>query len=789
MGRVVGGKGGMTRLFEWLLGLERVRLGADAPLSLRFATAPAAWIMLIGAVIAVVLVFRLYRRQRVPSGWRWALMALRFCVIMTGLFMIGRPMVVLQRNEVEPSVVAVMVDSSASMATDDGPLGASRWHGGGTALFSTANALIPSLLGRHEAEVWTFDSAATRIGRASSMDGAALLMKKLEESKPAGRASDLASSVLQVLEATRGVKLAGLVVVSDGRQTALGALETALASADARGVSIHSVAVGSEAPKIDAEASSVHAAEDAFVQDLVRVQVQLEFRGLAESTPFSLELRDKATGEVLSSRRAEAEGDTETWRGDLTYRPTSIGRRILTAGVAPLTGEENTSNNTIELSITAHDTRLSVLYVEDQPRYEYRYLKNMLIRERTLESSCLLLSATAGFTQEGTRPIAQFPRSEEELGRYDVVILGDVDPRGDWLSPAQETLLVDHVSQRGGGLAFVAGERYMPHRLRGTKLEKLLPVRLLPNFNGPYEGTYADPFIPRLTAEGRESRLFAWDESGGTTDLVSSMPGWFWFASVKGSQPGATVLATHPSARAGEEDAPLAVLGRHGVGRTFYLGSDDLWRWRQYAGEGYYNHLWLQIIRTLGRGRRFGADRGWRIETDRRRYELGREVRVELVAGSGRAQPLPPRPTILATDLNDQPVARIELSRGGTDLSLATGVLVPARTGVLSLAVEGVLPADAGAPAPRTIEVFAMDRERGRTEADPSFLRTISEASGGTFRRIDDDLSDLAAAIPDRSVQIAADVEESIWDTRLMLILFTALIATEWVIRKAIGLN
>src|SRR5207249_5022284 len=75
------------------------------------------------------------------------------------------------------------------------------------------------------------------------------------------------------------------------------------------------------------------------------------------------------------------------------------------------------------------DAKIAVVYVDGYPRWEYRYLKNEMIRDTTVDISCLLTSADPSFAQEGDRPIKRFPESIQELLDYDVVIFGDVDPR------------------------------------------------------------------------------------------------------------------------------------------------------------------------------------------------------------------------------------------------------------------------------------------------------------------------------------------------------------------------
>ena len=51
-----------------------------------------------------------------------------------------------------------------------------------------------------------------------------------------------------------------------------------------------------------------------------------------------------------------------------------------------------------------------------------------------------------------------------------------------------------------------------------------------------------------------------------------------------------------------------------------------------------------------------------------------------------------------------------------------------------------------------------------------------------------DELASLADGIEDRSVAIADDLAEPLWDTKLVLLLFVLIITTEWVVRKSMDL-
>ena len=822
----------MNEMLHWLLGLEYIRIDDGAPLSIRFATPPAPWIMLVGAVLAIIVVFRVYRREALRGAWRWPLMGLRLGVIMFVLLLLGRPMLVMRRHQVEPSVVAVLVDRSASMARADvtmspnddhrAPPPESRWSTALRAVAAPAGGLISRLLspnadaptgerirdganGRVRVELWDFGAGASRLGSIGREDQIPALRQRLESIQPVQPRTDIARALASVLAQTRGTHLAGIILVSDGRQTTASSIETALARAQARSVPVYVVAAGSPVPPRDVAITSLWHEDDVFVFDAVSLDVRLTLRGFETPAPIEVELQDPDTGEVLSRSTVDVTQGQTVCRAELQYRPSTVGRKTLRVVAVSQSDEEDLENNQADAVINVHDEKLSVLYIEGVPRFEYRYLKNLLLRESTMESSCLLLEATPGFSQEGTRPILRFPRSVEELNRYEVVIFGDVDPRGDWLSPVQESMLVDFVSSHGGGIAFIAGERNMPHRLRRTRLEKLLPVRISPRFFGRYEQTLDEPFLPKLTTEGLAHPIFRFASLPvDNQELIAALPGWFWFAQVEGPKPAATVLAVHASARGPAGPAPLAVLGRYGAGRTFYLGTDDLWRWRQYVGESYYENVWLQIIRTLARGRKLGPGRRWRFQTDQQQYDLGQTVNIELTdLRAGDLATVDEVPVSVRDQRGDlvgrlvmAPSALTVQADAGSDVSLQNampvtfeGRFVPPRNGGFTFYAD--VPTRTARPQPVAVSVTVMarDPERLQPEADYEALMQLADRSGGAFHLATDDLAALARGIPDRSVDVPDDVEEPLWDTRLALMLFMGLIVTEWIIRKAVGLT
>lgn len=794
----------MQGLLEWLLGLERIRL-SDGPLSFELAQPPAAWVMLAGAILVFLLVGFVYRYEHGHRRLRVFLAVVRACVLLLVLGMLSRPHLVLRRERVDPSVVAVLVDASSSMNVADGLAPGEATSSGAASgpadgritrhaqvMKWLSSGVLESLRRRHRVEVWTFSDAAQRADRAADKG----TIQRMAATQPSGRQSDAGEGLAEVLEQTQGSRLAAVILLGDGRQTLVSGVDRAVELARQRMVPVYATMAGSERGVLDVCVESVAADSRVFLRDIASVRARVGIGGAAEPAEQMVQLVDSESGEVLDRRalrlgassQASEGGAASAFSGEveMRFRPRKAGPLALRVEAMPAEDEVEKGNNSAEVVMQVLDQKLRVLYVEGPPRFEYRFLKNTLLRETTVTSSCLLLDATASFVQEGSEPIRRFPISPGELGAYDLVLLGDVDPRDDWISPSQMAMLVDFVAVRGGGLGFIAGQRAMPQRLRGTPLEKLLPVRIDPDAG---RGVLASnsPFAMAPTADGRRGGLLRFEVDPDQNDAtIAALGDWYWFARVLGRKPGAEVLAVHPTETCADGPMPLLVSGRYGAGRTLFVGSDDVWRWRRYEGEAFYDTFWMNSLRWLSGERRAGAAQPWRLESDRRQYELGTPAAFRLSARDREMAAGVPWVELRIQRADGEAAANIRLERVSGDLAEFEGSYWPDREGVLT-AVAAVPGAASEALPSANVSVHASDAEGRDTRADPAFLASLASRTGGR-RVLPEELSKLARTIPDRSMRIADDVVEPLWDTKLVLLAFVLLLSTEWTARKLKGL-
>ncbi|MCP4589415.1 MAG: hypothetical protein GY842_01595 [bacterium] len=838
------GRSILVRVIEWLLGLDRIQLGRDAPLRLVWDSPHPGWVVVTLSVLVLLFIAFAYRRERGRLRRRVVLAGVRLALAGLLIALLGRPTLILQRNRVSPSQVALMVDTSASMGLTDryvdeslaGAVARGAHLANGEEVAETSrldlvrrslggadHAALRTVLERNRLEVVPFAGGARWLGGAVGAEELGTAVAQMTALTAEGRTTGLASSLEQVLTRSEDGRLAAVILASDGRSTDALPLNGPIALARAQQIPIYALRIGSPAARRDVGIGGLRAERRVFAKDVMAVRAEVFASGLAEATPIELQLVDVDRDRVVARSRVELGGERTRGEVELRAKPIGSGRRRYRVEVVPSGEDADAENNSASVEVRVHDDPLRVLYVEQRPRFEYRYLKNALVREQTIRAAVLLLGADEAFAQEGTDPIRRFPETAEELANYDVVLFGDVAPSGDWLTEAQVEMLVDYVGQQGGGFGMIAGEHNAPHRFRGTGLERLIPVRVDPEPSSSSRGTQSAAFAPQLTPEGSRSRLFRFDlrpsgveqadsglfgpgpsgpgpsgSEGEGTSLVSSLPGWFWYARTLGPARGAEVLLAHPHARTESGPMPLVVVGRYGAGKVLFHGSDDTWRWRRGAGELIYDGYWVQVVRALSRARPAEAGQGMEVRVRKARYACGERVSVavrindsELLARAGE------RVRLTVRDPDGQAVARLDAVRLGGASPCFEGSFVPRSAGTFTIAAEELGPvgpglasgtdgaADPGAAA--LIQVDQAGLEVRHREADHEALERLAEETGGAVVPLDD-LSEAFSAIRDRSQHIPDDVREALWDSRLTLILFVVLITCEWTLRKLSGM-
>ncbi len=672
---------------------------------------------------------------------------------------------------------------------------------------SPRSSLLANLLTQHELRVFRFAGSLSEQQDIAGIGEAAAVAEQILAEEPSGQETDIAGALEQVFSACIDTHLAGIVLMTDGQPTRQTDWSKVASLSRARGAAVYIIPLGSPRPPVDLAVHDVKSDRHVYVGDRAAIDCTVYETGLPEGTAFEIMLRDAVSNELYDSRTLRAHGGARTagqtgsagtQQVELQFRPRAVGQQKLVVEIPALAEELETTNNVQRLQIMVIDDKIRVLYVDGYPRYEYRYLKNTLLLEESIISSTLLLSADRDFPQEGDRPIRRFPRDQEELNEYDVIVFGDVDPREGWISRTQMEMIVEFVNRRGGGFGLIAGEWYGPQRFSGTPIERLIPVDVSQRRADDLLVFARTGFRPELTAAGRDSpimRLLL--DQRQAEQVFQQLPMWYWFHSVTQPRPGTEVLLQHPTLTSGQgalaEPVPLVVVGRYGAGRTFYQGSDDSWRWRRHKGEGFFDTYWIQVMRYLGRNKKLRPTTEISLRTDRRKVDPRSPVVVSLdfEAGAPTAPPaveLPDRVAILMRSATGIKIGDVLLTRLTANSRRFQGSFVPEAAGQIELIFD---PEQYAIDAPRVsalVDVRRVSLESRRPEANLRLMSELAETTGGSVVHPGDAAS-IYELIPDRQYVMPDDITETIWDSNVALLIFVLLITTEWALRKLKGLT
>jgi hypothetical protein len=826
-----------------LFGTGGLTPGRDG-VELVFTYPLAMWEWALAAILACALAWWSYRRLDAP---RWAavlLAGVRAAVLLLVLLLLTGPKLIKPIETLERDWVLVLVDRSASMSLADAPRGE---QGGANAepqrtreeqLRSALARAAPAFadLARERTlvplgfESGTYDLPASEpsAGDKGAGDTGTVALGPWTLSTPEGQRTNIGQALESALQRAAARPLSGIVLISDGRSTdePSRALVRRLI---AERVPVFTLPLGSATALADLAVVRATGPGAAFANDLVPIETVVERRGGGAGASSSVvELIDTATGRVVDQRVVQwpalptdsAEGsDTSAsplrppQKLTLTTTPSLAGRssyQVRVRSDVAATGPDLVpGNDGASVAVTIVDRPMRVLSLDGTPRWEHRFLKNILSREKSMEFASLVLAAGRRFLAEGSIDLQSVPVSPSEWDAFDVIMIGDMGP--EVMSPEQLEQIRRRVSVGGAGLMWVAGPGDTPQAWRGTPLADLLPVSLegdaplrtwdrdvtvtpapLARTLGVMRLSDADPASAAAAASSTASDANA--DAFWPAVISDPATGWSrlrWAQRLDPARlkPGAEALAFGVPVDGVGAPTPLVLTMRFGAGRVVYVATDEVWRWRYGRGEDLPERFYLQLLRLLGRESVERSGRPALLELSPQRAEVGQTVRVsvELVdqalidarpASIGvRIEPADQQG--VATDLTLRPAGTIGPSEGSRTF---VGAWVPQRAGAYRVSVTDALLS--GTPLSQEAVVVRPDDELLRPETDHARLAELSRVTGGRVLG-ENELSELPRLLPRREVRIEGIADErTLWDTWPALLAVLLLLSIEWVGRR-----
>lgn len=602
-----------------------------------------------------------------------------------------------------------------------------------------------------------------------------------------GNGTRVVPAITRLLEeaAATGDPVAGLIVLSDGRQTGdssqseMDALALRARSLD---VAVHTVTLGADATPADLELIQPRAAITAFAGQPLRIPFALKSTGLDPVRP-TVTLRD-AGGKELATKPVDlAPGATVSAAFEIAAPPESAQWTMETPA---LPGEVRSSNNSATVNIRVLTSKTRVFLVEGAPYWDSKFLAQLLRSQTHVElqsvhrlSDQRYFRIDSGSNSEADRPV--FPKTLEELARFDLVVFGkNADP---FLTPENAAMLRAYVRDHGGAVLFSRGK---PTTGEVPELEPLEPV--------VWGGVGMADFRFTPTRDGEAAGLFGQALPAPDASLWASLPTLRDGRGVSLVKPFARVLAEGSGTGSGAPGGkfPALVVSRYGQGVTGLVNGDGLWKWDFFpeARElgNCYEDFWTQVIQWMASYSEFLPGQDFSLRLPAMRGATGLTVPASVSYRGPKPVPKP-EVRIVAPDGTATSVAPAAVAdpSGRPAWRLA---FTPDRPGRWLLKL--VDPRKSAPPTPEVaFTVPAPPAETDDLSADPTLMAALARVTGGTAVEPKEFSAFLGGAF-DGSRTTTRDsgaVWHSTWRNPSVAIAIALLLALEWLLRRRQGLS
>ena len=718
-----------------------------------------------------------YRSVRLGPRDRIVLTSLRIATLAVLAVCLLRPMFILKVAVPQQNFVGVLLDDSRSMQVAD-----LEGHPRGNYVTENFGAptgpLLAKLSEKFVVRTYRFSSFTERLNAAGDLTFS-------------GTGTQLGAALSRAKDELSGLPLSGLIVVSDGADTSEATLDTSITELKAENIPVFTVGVGEEKMARDIQVSRVETPRQALKGSFLVVDVVITQTGFEGQT---LPLVVESEGRVVDSQDIRMPDDGEATTVRVKFKVDEGGLRRFKFRIPEQAGEQVPQNNARENVIEVLDRRVKLLYLEGEPRFEAKFIKQALEKDPNIQ--VVLLQRTAAATPSSPTKFLRlgidtpdellegFPLKEEDLFAYSGLILGSVEASAFTLE--QMRMIGEFVSRRGGGLLVLGGRRsFAEGGWGGTPVAEALPITLDAAANAkagqyfsqiavePARAGLAHP-LAQLAATEKLS-IEAW---GKLPHLTSVNP-------IDTVKPGATVLLKGEDER-GKDQVVLSAQ-RYGRGKAVTFAVQDSWLWRMHASmpetDLTHHQFWQRLLR-------------WVVD--------GVPGHVDVASAPERVEP---REAVTLTaqvadkkymDVNDAHVVASVRSPTGvvSEVPLSWTVkrdgeyqskFAPTEEGTYEVRVTATKNGETLGTSVTHLRAAPSEREYFDPAMRGSLLRRLAEETDGKFFK-SGDTSGLADALTLSGRGVTVVEEKDLWDMPVLFLLLVLLTGGEWLYRRARGL-
>ncbi len=718
-----------------------------------FAREWPVWIAIASFVVILITisVMLLAKRTTLRLPQLFCIWGLQLCMVLVVLVVLWQPAIMTEKLRAGDNVIAIMLDTSQSMTYSQAD--GSRMQ---EALTVIDNDAISALQDHYQISRFTFAHDANPT-------------ESYETLPSPEQMTLLGNSVRQVLSMSRSTPLGAIVLVSDGADNAGALTQDQLAELASFNVPVHAIGVGQEEIEEDLELQEVTLPGQALPGTILAARVAVR-----HDKPGQARLKIYDNDNIIMSHDLELDEGNKISTAWIDIPVSDTGYRHLRFSLDPWEGEQITENNHQSRVVNVKEEKYKVLYIEGEPRWEYKFIRRAMDKDQSIDLVSLLRVSQNKFYRQGISSpdelVEGFPLTKAELFKYNALIIGSIEAAS--FTPEQQQMVHDFVSERGGSLLMIAGLNGLGSGgWENSLIYEALPARLSQS-NGKFIREKAKV---ELTAAGLHSPMLKFDQ-----DINNNRKAWQELPEIADYQligelkPAASTLLTID---VNGENHPLLVNQPYGRGSSYIFATGGTWRWQMSMPLEDQSHetFWRQLLRELvidTPGRFFmtsqvtGDQISIKTEIRDENYEPERELKL----------------TAIVTPQTGEAMT-VELHPSQDIPDLMTGEFRADTSGLYD--IETITRRDNEPIASARIAIYhdAGKAEYFSLRANHMLLQQLADATGGRYWN-QDELDELLSAIEFSAAGITQREISPLWDAPLIFILLFLFKATEWLLRR-----
>src|SRR6185437_4818679 len=280
----------------------------------------------------------------------WCLQALTLTLLLIVLWQLAISVTSLRPQQ---NIVAVLVDDSRSMGIAD--TGKPREQ---VAVDLLNNSLLKRLGTRFQIRLYKLGGGLDRIQNTAG----------LQASQPATR---IGKALHQIADESATLPIGAVILLSDGSDNTGGIDLDTMTALEQRRVPVNTIGIGNPELTKDVELDGFNVPSRALPGSRLQARVNIRQSGFGGR---HARLVISGSGAILAQRDVTLSNSPEQTES-IEFNAGKNGVQELEARLDPLSGETNTQNNELRQVLSIDTSAKRILYVEGEPRWEFKFLR------------------------------------------------------------------------------------------------------------------------------------------------------------------------------------------------------------------------------------------------------------------------------------------------------------------------------------------------------------------------------------------------------------------------------